>query len=408
LTSNLLTASEAIRDKLSSEQLVADCLERIKARDGDIRAWAYIDPEHALAQARSLDRMPRKGPLHGIPVGIKDVLDTGDMPTQHGSAVYRNHRPAKDCACVAALRRAGAVILGKTATTEFASPIPIGVRNPRDFTRTPGVSSSGSAAAVADFMVPLALGTQTGGSVIRPATYCGIYGYKGSIEAMDRGGIRHVRPSLDTVGLLARSLEDISLVCGKIAALQHRPRIGFCRTHEWPLAKPETQAAVLGAAQKLGATEIELPALFATALESFRVIVLRESARAYEREFRDHGDTMNDWLQDVAAKAAAVTDESYEKALLHAAECRAHLARVFREVDALITPATAGEASQKLTGLEDQTFCPLWTMMHGPCVTIPAFKGPNDMPMGLQVVGPAGGDERLLAVSAWIDSALKA
>jgi Asp-tRNA(Asn)/Glu-tRNA(Gln) amidotransferase A subunit family amidase len=301
------------------------------------------------------------------------------------------------------LREQGAVILGKTATTEFASPIPIGVRNPLDFTRTPGVSSSGSAAAVADFMVPLALGTQTGGSVIRPAAYCGIYGYKASIDALDRGGIRHVRPSLDSIGVFARSLEDLGLVV-PFERLRKQPRLGFCRTFEWHLAKPETQEAVLGAVKKLRAVEVKLPDLFAGALDSFRAIVLRESHVAYAREFRDHVHTMNDWLKDVASKR--ISDDEYEKALSHAAACRAYLAGVFREVDAIITPATAGEASQKLTGLEDQSFCPLWTMMHGPCVTLPAFKGPNRMPMGLQVVGPVNGDHKLVSVAHWIDSAL--
>jgi Asp-tRNA(Asn)/Glu-tRNA(Gln) amidotransferase A subunit family amidase len=239
-------------------------------------------------------------------------------------------------------------------------------------------------------MVPLALGTQTGGSVIRPAAYCGVYGYKASIDALDRGGIRHLRPSLDSLGVFARSLEEISYVCGQSVSLERSARLGFCRTHEWHLAKPETREAVLGAAQKLGATEVELPQLFAEALESFRIIVLRESALAYALEFRDHLDTLND----------------YGKALAHAAECRNFLETVFREVDAIITPATAGEASQKLTGLEDQTFCPLWSLMQGPCITIPAFKGPNGMPMGLQLVGPVNGDGKLLAVASWVDSLL--
>jgi Asp-tRNA(Asn)/Glu-tRNA(Gln) amidotransferase A subunit family amidase len=182
--------------------------------------------------------------------------------------------------------------------------------------------------------------------------------------------------------------------------------LAFCRTHEWHLAKPETQEAVLGAADKLGATELELPQLFADALESFRIIVLRESALAYALEFRDHLGTLNDWWRDVATQSTRVTDEAYGKALAHAAECRSFLETVFREVDAIITPAAAGEASQQLTGLEDQTFCPLWSLMQGPCITIPAFKGPNGMPMGLQLVGPVNGDAKLLAVARWADSVL--
>jgi Asp-tRNA(Asn)/Glu-tRNA(Gln) amidotransferase A subunit family amidase len=203
----------------------------------------------------------------------------------------------------------------------------------------------------------------------------------------------------------ARSLDDLALVV-PFSRLERRPRLGFCRTFEWPLAKPETREAVLGAAEKLGAEEVELPPLFADALESFRVIVLRESALAYATEFRDHLDTMNDWLRDVAAKSAEITDAQYAGALEQAARCRVWLADVFRSYDALITPATAGEASQKLTGLEDQSFCPLWTLMHGPAVTIPAFKGPNGMPMGLQIVGAIGADAQLVAVAAAIDSLL--
>ena len=387
----------------SAEERVGACLARIAERDGEIRAWAYVDFDYAKAQARALDRFPRKGALHGIPIGVKDVLDTFDMPTQYGSSIYRDHHPSKDSACVAALRRAGALILGKTTTTEFASPIPVGVRNPLDFTRTPGVSSSGSAAAVADGMVPLALGTQTGGSVIRPAAYCGIYGYKASLDAMDRGGIRHLRPSLDSLGVFARSLHEIGLISGIRG--DRRPRVGFCRTSEWPLAKPETQQALIGAARRLEAEEVTLPTLFEGALEAFRTIVLHESATAYAAEFRDHAGTMNEWLRDVASRS--VPEGVYRVALRVAKECRAYLAHeVFSRFDVLITPATAGEASQKLTGLEDQTFCPLWTMMHGPCVTLPLFKGPNGMPMGLQVVGAVNRDAELIGACFQIERQL--
>lgn len=421
---NLLSASDAAAriaaGEITSEALVADCLARIRARDPDIGAWAYVDPDCAIEQARLLDRTPRLGPLHGIPVGVKDVLDTRDMPTGHGSVIYKGNRTSADCACVAALRRAGAVILGKTTTTEFASPWAVGVRNPHDLTRTPGVSSSGSAAAVADFMVPLALGTQTGGSIIRPATYCGIYGFKATIDGLDRGGMRHLRPSLDTLGLFARSLPDIALMRRAITGEErgsaawadgNRPRLGLCRTSQWALASSETQRAIGIAKERLrdaGAevVEIALPEVFESALDSFRVISLWEGASALEREMREHLDTMNPWLRAAAGKLPSITTERYEAAKSHAAECRAQLASVFTGVNALITPAAAGEASRTLTGLEDQTFCQLWTMMHGPCLTIPAFTGPERMPMGLQIVGPFGGDERLVGLAAWIAGAM--
>ena len=421
---NLLSASDAAAKiaagEITSEALVADCLARIRARDPDIGAWAHVDPDHAIEQARLLDRTPRLGLLHGIPVGVKDVLDTRDMPTGYGSAIYKGHRTSADSACVTALRRAGAVILGKTTTTEFASPWAVGVRNPHDLTRTPGVSSSGSAAAVADFMVPLALGTQTGGSIIRPATYCGIYGFKATLDGLDRGGIRHLRPSLDTLGLFARSLPDIALMRRAITGEEqatakwhegNRPRLGLCRTNQWQLASPETRNAIEAAKKRLGdagaeVVEIDLPQVFESALDSFRVISLWEGANALEREMREHLDSMNPWLREAAGKLSTLTRKRYEAAKSHAAECRAQLASLFVRLNALITPAAAGEASTKLTGLEDQTFCQLWTMMHGPSLTIPAFTGPAGLPMGLQIVGPIGSDERLIDLAAWIAGAM--
>jgi len=238
------------RGDLTASSLVTACLARIAARDALIGAWAHVAGDAARQRAAALDRATDRGLLHGVPVGVKDVLDTFDMPTAHGSALYRGDVPARDAACVAALRSAGAVIVGKTTTTEFASPIAVGVRNPRDPTRTAGVSSSGSAAAVADGHVPVALGTQTGGSVIRPASYCGIVGYKGDIDAFDRGGIRHVRPSLDALGVFARCVDDIALVRralgardddARFAARDGAPRLALCRTPEWPRAHPATR-----------------------------------------------------------------------------------------------------------------------------------------------------------------------
>ena len=226
---NTLDATEAAArlagGSVTSRDLVSSCLDRIALRDGEIGAWAHLEPAHALGQACMSDAAGR-GPLRGIPVGIKDIFDTADLPTEYGSPIHEGHRPARDSACVAALRRAGAVILGKATTTEFASPVPVGVRNPRDFARSPGVSSSGSAAAVADFMVPVTLGSQTGGSMIMPAASCGVVGYKASLDGIDRGGLRHVRPGLDTIGIFARSVRDIALVR---AAMADTPAVSWTR-----------------------------------------------------------------------------------------------------------------------------------------------------------------------------------
>src|SRR5437762_1253782 len=277
---NELSASDAARliagGDLSSEALVRDCLARIDAREATVRAWAFLDPELALRQARERDRTPARGALHGVPIGVKDVFDTADMPTQMGSPIYAGWRPPSDAACVALMRAAGAVVLGKTVTAEFAGMTPGDTRNPHDPSRTPGGSSSGSAAAVADFMVPLALGTQTGGSVLRPASFCGIVGYKPSFGRYNRSGLKMAAESLDTIGSLARSIEDVELVDAvllgapprKAEPLCEPPRIGVCRTHLWETAKPETMAAVEDSAARLARArasvrEVALPEEFA-------------------------------------------------------------------------------------------------------------------------------------------------
>ena len=418
-----VTAARACMNdgRLTASSLVAACLARIASRDPLIGAWAHVAGDAARQRAAALDRVTDRGLLHGVPVGVKDVLDTFDMPTAHGSALYRGDVPARDAACVAALRGAGAVILGKTTTTEFASPIAVGVRNPRDPTRTAGVSSSGSAAAVADGHVPVALGTQTGGSVIRPASYCGIVGYKADIDAFDRGGIRHVRPSLDALGVFARGVDDIALVRRALgargddagfAARDGAPRLALCRTPEWQRADPTTRDAIEGAVARLrdaGATfsEIILPAPFEHALAAFDTIVVRESAVAMANELAGAGAALNDWLRGVAAKARSITDADVRDAQRVAAQCRARLANVFDDCDAIVTPAASGEAPAELRGAADAAFTPLWTLVQGPCVSLPVLAGPNGLPVGLQVVGARGADAALLATSAWIVDALR-
>ena len=407
-------AARLAAGEITSEALVADCLERIAARDGELRAWAFVDPELAIAQARRRDAEAPRGPLHGVPVGIKDILDTVDMPTEYGSVIHRGHQPASDTGCVAALRRAGAVILGKTATTEFASPVPIDVRNPHDFGRSPGVSSSGSAAAVADFMVPVALGTQTGGSVILPAAFCGVFGFKGSLDAIDRSGIRHLRPSLDTLGFMTRSAEDMAIVFGALTASTvaprddaSPPRIGLCRTPWWDDAAPETVTAIETAERKLSragaeVAGVELPDVFDTVVETFRVIAGVEGGRSLEDELANHFEVLNHWIKAGAEARKGWSDDDYQAAQSHAGQCRSALGGVFDEFDVLVTPSTAGEATDDLVGVSDSSFNRIWTLMHGPCVTIPAFSGPNEMPVGVQVVGRPGDDANVIAIAGWI------
>ena len=419
---NLLTATQAaakLRDgSATSVRLVEDCLARIAAREPEVRAWAFVDREIALEQARARDREAPRSPLHGVPVGIKDIFDTCDMPTAYGSQIYKDHRPANDTAVVSLLRLAGAVILGKCVTTEFASPVPIGTRNPHDLSRSPGVSSSGSAAAVADFMVPLAVGSQTGGSTILPAAFCGVVGYKSSLTGIDRGGIRHLRPTIDTMGLFARSVEDIALLRSVLvgaAPLPHdtgRIRVGVCRTPWWSAAQPETVTALEAAAHRLASAgadvfDVELPDVFNGIEETFTVIVRAEGSRAMEWEARHHLQTMNHWLQAQLGAPERVDQADYDKAQSHSLACQRALKELFERCDVIITPSTCGEAPTDLTSISNSAFNRVWTLMRGPCLTLPAFTGPNGMPVGLQIVGPVGQDDRTIALAARILTLLK-
>lgn len=414
-----LTASEAARriaaGEITSEALVSDCLSRIDEHDGTLGAWTYLDKPYALAQARACDAADAPiGPLHGVPVGVKDVLDTRDMPTEYGSEIYKGHRPETDSICVAALRAAGAVILGKTTTTQFASPLPVGVRNPHDTDRTPGVSSSGSAAAVADFMVPLANGTQTGGSVILPAAFCGVVGYKASLDGLDRTGIQALKKSLDTLGYFARSVDDIGLVysavTGKaVPAESGRPKIGVCRTPMWAEAEDYTQAALETSAAALSAagyevTDIDLPPELISIEQPFRVISNYEGKAALADDFRDHMDKMNPWMRETGE--STWTDAEYADAIATSDAARAALARVYDDFPVLLTPSTAGEAPADLVSPTMSSFNRMWTLMHGPTITLPVARGANNMPIGVQLAARVGDDAALIARTAAIHRTL--
>ena len=417
---NGLTASEAAvkiaAGEITSEQLVSDCLSRIDAHDETLMAWTHVDADLALAQARACDAADTPaGPLHGVPVGVKDVLDTDDMPTEYGSEIYAGHQPATDSACVAALRAAGAVLLGKTTTTQFASPLPVGVRNPHDTDRTPGVSSSGSAAAVADFMAPLANGTQTGGSVILPAAFCGVVGYKASLDGLDRTGIAGLKKSLDTLGYFARSAEDIALVYAAVTgytvpADPDRPKIGVCRTPMWYEAEPCAKAALEDAASKLSAagydvTDVDLPPRFDTIEKPFRVISNYEGKAALADEFRDHMDKMNPWMQETGN--SAWTAEEYTEAIAAADAARAALGDLYRDYPVLLTPSTAGEAPADLVNVTMSSFNRMWTLMHGPTMTLPVATGPIGMPVGVQIAAGVGEDAALIGRSIGILDVLR-
>ena len=419
---NGLTAAAAAArieaGNITSEALVRDCLARIGARDGVVRAWDHLDPDHAIAQAKALDATPRRSALHGVPVGIKDIFDTEDMPTGHGFGPYAGVRSGRDSACVAALRAAGMVIMGKTATTEFACPQPRHTTNPHDPLRTPGVSSSGSGAAVADFMVPLANGTQTGGSVIGPAANCGVYGYKASLDGIDRTGLRHCKPSIDTIGLFARSVEDLILLravqtggAGQGAA-DAPPRIGVVRTAYWDTAEPCMQSAIERAAALLAragatVTEVTLPPLFVEIEPDFAVVNGWEGARALESEIRDGLDSFNPHNRERVEFARGLTVGDYEAAGRRLDAARRAMDAQFGGCDLFLTPSLAGEAPVGLTEVRSAVFARLWTQMYTPAVNLPLFTGPNDMPVCIQVVGPRNRDDATLAGAAWVDARLR-
>jgi len=416
-----LTASEAAArlaaGTLTAEALTRDCLERANARAA-VKAWVWLDPEQALAQARAADRAGRPGLLAGVPVGVKDVIDTVDMPTQHGSPIYRGNRPFADASCVALIRAAGGVILGKTVTTEFANRDPRETMHPLNPAHTPGGSSSGSAAAVADFQVPVGLGTQTGGSTIRPAAFCGVIGYKPSFGEFSRVGIKMQCHNLDTLGVICRSLDDVALMRGVLLAqdvqridrASNAPRIGFCRTPAWDRADGDTQALLERTAAKLagaGATVRDAALTPADILDHHRRVFEFEAARNYAYEHEVHGDKLSAALRDgLLTPGRALPLSAYIEAIETAEAFRRNLDDQFREFDVLLAPSAVGEAPEGLGSTGDARFNAIWTLAWTPCLTLPAGTGRKGLPLGIQLVGPRFGDEALLDAAAWVEPRL--
>jgi Asp-tRNA(Asn)/Glu-tRNA(Gln) amidotransferase A subunit family amidase len=407
------------RGELTAQALVAACLERIDQRDHEVRAWAFVDRDYALAQARALDRGPRRGLLHGIPFGIKDAIDTAALPTEYNSPIYRGHRPKADAACVMALKRAGAVILGKTVTTEFANNHPAETRNPHNLAHTPGGSSSGSAAAVADFMVPAALGTQTGGSVIRPAAYCGVAAIKPSFGAINRAGLKMVAESLDTIGIFARQVEDLAFSLEALSgrarpdldSFDGKPRVGLCRTPRWAAADAATQANLESAADLLGraGAEVRSYSMFPEGEELFdqhKLIMGFESARALAWEYATHPEKISPTLRPRLDEGWKVTRPAYDAMRGIAERCRRALAQDVRELDFLLTPSAPSEAPASLASTGDPVFNRAWTLLGVPCVTLPHGRGPKGLPLGVQLVGALDADAALLGWARWAARAL--
>jgi Asp-tRNA(Asn)/Glu-tRNA(Gln) amidotransferase A subunit family amidase len=402
--------------EITCEAVTRDCIERIAAREPVVKAWVNFNPELALAQAHALDREPRRGPVHGVPIGVKDVIDTFDMPTEICSPIYRSYRPMADAACVALLRRAGAVILGKTATCELAGMAPAATTNPHHAAHTPGGSSSGSAAAVADFMVPAALGTQTGGSVLRPSSFCGVFGYKPTYNTFNKAGLKPAAESIDTIGWIGRSIEDIALLTAVLRMDQPRrainlsvsPRIGLCRTELWDKAQPETKVAVERAAQalsKAGAAvrDVNLPDAFVGLPAIARGTINHfERAACMAFEWDNHRAALSPQMRRYIESGLKTSRAEYVAAWRRVEQCRALLPEVFDSIDVLLAPCVPGEAPKGLASTGDPSMQAMWTALHTPTMTLPTHRGPNNLPVGIQLVAQRYDDDRLFACAWWI------
>jgi Asp-tRNA(Asn)/Glu-tRNA(Gln) amidotransferase A subunit family amidase len=418
---NELSASEIVQaiaiGKTSAEAVARACLDHIAAREPQVQAWHFLDPDLVLNQARALDKGATRGPLHGVPVGFKDIIDTADMPTEYGTPIHKGHRPHIDATVVALTRRAGGIIMGKTVTTEFANRYPGKTMHPVDPQRTPGGSSSGSAAAVGDRMVPLALGTQTTASTLRPASFCGCVGYRPTWSDIRLTGVMEAAGSVDTIGLIARSVEDIALYRDVLLGVDPLPlaedaavppRIGFCRTPMWDQCEPATQKLLEDCAANLAqagahVSDVTLPEAFKGVQDAHRWISSFEFARAHAWEIDNRWDMISETLRNNRLKdGLACSFEKYRESRGYAARVRRMLHDVFNDYDVLLAPSAAGEAPIGLNATGNSALCAIWTTMHVPAITLPLFTGPNGLPIGAQFIARRNNDRLLLQVARWV------
>ena len=431
---NASQAAAAIRaGKMTSEELVSACLDHIAAIEDRVGAWAHLDPDLALQQARDADLARQEGralgPLHGVPVGVKDIFETTDMPTEDGTVLHVGRQAGQDATAVAMVREAGAVIMGKTVTTELAVIAPGKTRNPHDPERTAGGSSSGSAAAVAAYMVPLAVGTQTNGSIIRPASYCGVVGYKPTHGLISRHRVLQQSRLLDQVGVFARTIEDAALIAEQLMAFDDRdpdmrprarpnliemvadqppvpPRLAFVKTPVWDHADEDTRRAFTELVEHLGehVGPFELPEMFNDAVTWHRMIMEADVARSFEREYARGKDRLSATLREMIERGQKVLAVDYNRAVDQIPVLNAMLDALFDWCDAILTPAATGEAPIGLESTGSPIFCTIWTLCGTPAICLPILQGPHGMPMGVQVVGPRGDDARLLRTARWLSS----
>ncbi len=431
-----LTATEAAAKiaggEISSEEFTRALIAQVENIEDKVGAFAHFDPEFALAQAKQRDEYRANGnalgPLHGVPVGIKDCIDTADLPTENGSPLFAGRRPYRDATVVNRLRAAGAVIFGKTVTTELAFYHPGKTRNPHDLERTPGGSSSGSAAAVAAGMLPLAIGTQTNGSIIRPAAYCGVFGMKASHGLVSRAGVLAHSRKLDHVGPFARSLDDIALILDVMAGYDEQdpdtkpyavpnflsgvrqdppvmPRLAYVRTPAWSKADKATAAAFEELADSLGEmvqrVELHEP-VYGHAWDDLRAIMTADMAHHHGKLVSRGGDVASQTLREFLSEGKRVTATRYLEALAQAKQYAQSLGDFFDYYDAILTPAATGVAPKGTGSTGDPAFCSLWTLTGLPAVSLPLLQGENGLPLGVQLVGPMNRDARLLRTAKWL------
>jgi Asp-tRNA(Asn)/Glu-tRNA(Gln) amidotransferase A subunit family amidase len=431
-TLGLIEAAEGIRDgRFTSTDLVTDCIKSIDARERDVEAWTFFDADCALRQAKAADEHRRQGkvlgPLHGVPVGIKDIFDTFDMPTERGAKLWAGRRSEHDAVAVARLRAAGAVILGKTVTTEYAYFNPGKTKNPHNPAHTPGGSSSGSAAAVAAHMVPGAIGSQTNGSVIRPAAFCGVVGFKPTHGLIPRTGALLLSRALDHVGVFARSVDDAAYLAEVMAGpdagdpdtraaaqpllvdVARReppaaPRFAFVRTPNWPQAEKATETVFAQLVAKLGAqvTEVTLGADFDRVVDMHRAVMETEMAHYFDRDYEQGGDGLSNVLRALIERGRKVLAVDYARALAAPAVLNRALDSVFDACDAILTPAAPGPAPRGIESTGNPVFNGLWTYLGTPAVTLPLFKSDDGLPIGVQLVGRRADDARLLRTANWL------
>lgn len=428
-------AAQGIRDGLfSAVDLVGACLAQIEAQESQVQAWAYLDRDYALAQAKKADEWRSQGhplgPLHGVPVGIKDIIDTRDMPTEDGTPLHAGRRPWYDAKVVDLLRAAGAVILGKTVTTELATYHPGKTRNPHNPSHTPGGSSSGSAAAVAAGMVPLALGTQTNGSMIRPASYCGVHGFKPTRGTVSSRGILEQSELLDQPGFFARDVQDLALIAEVLAvydpdeegmrphapvpfvsiATQEPPmppKLAWIKTPWWDEVDAEVQEGFAELAQVLGQEQIHefpLPSSAVQALGWHQTLMEAGIASHLTQEYEQGAAQMSDSLRQQIERGRQVKAVDYLEAAARIPRITEALDDIFDQYDAIITPATASSAPEGLSSTGSPLFCTLWTYCGMPAVSVPLLRTSNGLPVGVQLVGRVGDDARLLRTARWLMS----